>query len=69
MGVFFSALGVDFEPVKVDVGFLRVDFESLGIKFKHQEVDFRPLDGFGSLRVNLLSKGVDFGLRVPEVRT
>ena len=54
--------------MEVDVGFLRVDFESLGIKLKHQEVDFRPLDGFGSLRVNLWPKGVDFGLRVPEVR-
>ena len=68
MGVIFWVLGVDFEPVEVDVGFLRVDFESLGIKFKHQEVDFRPLDGFESLRVNLWPNGVDLGLRVPEVR-
>ena len=54
--------------MEVDVGFVRVDLESLGIKFKHQEVDFRPLDGFGSLRVSLWPKGVDLGLRVPEVR-
>ena len=48
--------------MEVDFGFLGVDFESLGIKIKHQEVDFRPLGGFRSLRVRLWPKGVDFGL-------